>query len=175
MNKGLIIGKVVDKSGNQVSNAEVIMPHIRGMAGGQIRATGETNSHWGSPKTKTDSDGLFSLIFAWSGTEIGAVIGGGGRTAITLAASIDVEHDNRSSTMYTSGHQIVTGHMVKDTISMTGLLPPNIRTLEGFASVAKKAVDVGLKLKSHPLFKTNMLTAESWLIYSIAGLVINKN
>lgn len=174
MNAGLIIGYVRDKRGNLVSGANVWIFDLFGKAGGSIIATGENNVRFGSPMTETDSRGYFELAFAWHGTEIGQVMGGAGRVRMFIAANETVWNNEKSNITYLARPLPIVGFLLKDVLGQAGLTPSHLRSIPDLIQFSKNILDSAAKLKSHPIFKTNMLSSESWLILSAANLVINK-
>jgi len=174
MNAGLIVGVVRDKSGNVVSGASVWMFDLFGNAGGRIIATGDKDIRYGSPITETDSRGYFELAFAWSAEYLGHAIGGSGRVRMLIAASQTVWQTDKTNIAYDARPLPITGFLLKDVLGHMGLTPPDLKSIPGLIEFSKDILDSVSKLKSHPVFKLNLLSSESWLIVSAANLVINK-
>lgn len=174
MNAGLVIGFVRDKSGAPVSGANVWIFDLFGGGGGRIIATGENNIRFGSPITETNSRGYFELAFAWSGADIGNVIGGGGRVRMFIAAMETVWIDSSSNISHLARPLPISGLLLKDVLGQAGLSPPDLKSVPGLIEFSKDILDSAAKLKSHPIFKVNMLTTESWLIVSAANLVVDR-
>lgn len=174
MNAGLIVGHVHDRGGAPVSEADVWMYDLHGMAGGRIMPTGDQNVRDGSPITKSNSKGYFELAFAWSGTEIGTAIGSAGRVKMSISAMKTIWQNESSNTTYEARPQQILGYLLKDVLGQAGLTPPDLKSLQGKLELAKDVLDAVAGLKSHPVFKVQMLTSESWLLLSAAQIVINK-
>lgn len=175
MNAGLIIGFVRDRGGNKVSGANVWMWDLFGGAGGRIVPTGDKDLRYGSPITETDSRGYFELAFAWSGTDLPNTIGGSGRVRMFISANNEVWRiPGKVNMTYDARPLLITGFILKDVLGQAGLTPPDLKSLPGLLDFGKDILDSAANLKSHPIFKVNMLTTESWLILSAANLIINR-
>ncbi len=172
-NAGLIIGFVRDRSGNLISGADVWIHDLFG-DGKPILATGENNIRVGSPMTQTNSKGYFELAFAWSGADIAHAIGGGGRVRMFIRAMETVGLTDNSNISHFASPLHLTGYLIKDVLGQAGLAPPDLKSIPGLIEFSKDILDSAAKLKSHPIFKVNMLTTESWLILSAANLFVNK-
>lgn len=173
MNTGIIVGTVTGKNGAPISEALVVASELTSMEGKKMKLTPEDSSLHGWPFTKTNSDGFFELGFGWSGTEIGQVVGGAGRTKIQIWAWKEVWDGNYSNTTYMSPRLTLIGYLLKDVLGQAGLTTHPLSSFPDFLKFTKKIIDKRNKMKSHPLFSTAMWTSESWLILSATNLVIN--
>lgn len=174
MNAGLIVGFVRDKSGKFVEGADVTMFDLFGGAGGRIVAKGDNEIRRGTIRTETDSNGYFELAFAWSGEDIGHTIGGAGRVRMSIYAGKTVWQSKNVNTTYDSIVQFKSGYILKDVLGQSGLTGSDFTNLKDLLEFTKDIIDSVRKLKSHPIFKVNMLSSESWLLLSAANLIINK-
>jgi hypothetical protein len=169
MNAGIIVGYVLDPSGDSIDEADVRLLEVRGLSGaGKVEITGTKNSDFGSPMTETNSDGYFQLHFAWSGTDIGAAMA---KTNLSVVASKNVRRGNQSNN-YVS-RQRITGYLIKDIPGAGGLTTSAFDGIPELLTFTKDLIDSYRKMKTHPLFNTAMLTSESWLILSATHFVIN--
>jgi hypothetical protein len=172
MNAGLIVGNVIDKNGDVVSDALVVMSGLSDIAGGKITVKADDEYHHGLPFTETNSDGYFELGFGWSGADIASSIGEAGRASISIYAMKEVWQTSNSNTTYISERQTVVGYLLKDVSGRAGLTAPPFKGMPELLKFTNSLIDSYRKMRSHPIIDPSMWSSESWLILSATNLVI---
>jgi hypothetical protein len=172
MNAGLIVGNVIDKNGDAVSDALVVMSGLSGMEGGEITVKADDDFHHGWPFTETNSDGYFELGFGWSGADMGGPIGGAGRAAINIYAMKEVRQTSNSNTTYISEQQTIVGYLLKDVLGQASLTAPPFKDMPELLKFTNSLINSYRKMRSRPIIDPSMWSSESWLILSATNLVI---
>ena len=164
-NKGLLIGYVTSRKGSPISGAEVFLISMTGSAtGSEIETKGEKSGFKRWPIATTNSRGYFELAFTWSGAEIGEAIGTSGKLWLRVMAQKNIGNE-RASTSYGT-RELFPGFLIKDMLGQAGLTTSPFGSLPDLLSFAKDLIESYRKIKSHPIWKLDMMSSESWLVLS---------
>jgi hypothetical protein len=164
-NKGLLVGYVNSRQGRPISAAEVYLTSMTGSGtGSEIETKGERSGYKRWPLATSNSRGYFELAFTWSGAEIAESMGTSGKLWLGVMAQKDIGNE-RASTSYGT-RQLLPGFLIKDVLGPAGLTTSPFSSLPDLLSFSKDLIESFRKIKSHPIFKLDMMSSEGWLVLS---------
>lgn len=170
MGAGLIIGNVFSKKGSRLSNVDIRLIKIQGMGMGEIGFSGEKMTYNGMATAKTNGRGYFHLPFTWSGAEIGEAIGTSSTLDISIYAFKAVRSGNTEMNYGRGG--LIKGFLLRDVLAVGAVNPAPLQSIPDLLGFAKDAIESLRKLKSLPMFKSELASTESWLIISATDIFI---
>lgn len=169
MNKGLVVGTVLDSDGKAVGDAEVCIGRVT-TGGGLLYIGGQEKKMF-----STDSKGKYGIPFPWSGADIGDVM-----NSLSLMMVAFKERREGNTTFVRVGRNSVKGYLFKDINALLGvpLSDPaqavKDRDALALMDFAKDMIESYRKFSDYPIYKTAMATNESWMILAGANIYINN-
>lgn len=169
MNKGLVVGTVLDGNGKAVDDAEVWLGRVT-TGGGLLYIGGQGKKYF-----STDSKGKYGIPFPWSGADIGDVM-----NSLSLLVVAIKERRDGNTTFVRVGRVSVKGYLFKDINALLGvpLSDPaqafKDRNAPALADFAKDMIESYRKFADYPIYKTGLATNESWMILAGANIYISN-
>lgn len=167
MNRGFVVGRVF-RGNESVSGAVAIVASIMS-ADGWIGIGGQNKNI-----SSTNSDGQFSIPFAWSGADIGKAHSG-----LSILVGAYVENKGSGGGVWLeTGRTSVNGYLFKDLEALMGV-PFNDfwqsikdKNVPGLLDFTKDFIQGYRKFTDYPFYKTGVWTSESWMILAGANIYI---
>jgi hypothetical protein len=176
MGKGFIAGQVITPEGRYAKGAYVKLVQV--VSGTNQIDVSQAGYAPGKGDAYAGSDGSFAIPFTWSGSEFAnfqdtTEIDGTYSPVTLFLVAYTEKNASHTSSLTASGTIHGNGYLMKDIWGTGGLSTAPFDSIPDLLDFGIGLIDAYRKLKSHPIFKSEVITTEMWTIFAGASIYLH--